>query len=240
MSKNAEKKKIALPGIVNFAIGLVMLSFGMAIMLAVKLGMSPTASLPVTIYEVAGFLTAGRWITIIQIIFIIGAIIVSRQIKVSHVLSFLTVIIIGLLIDLFEFLLVPIVPGGLIMRLIIILASCLFMATGVSFLLLSRYPPIPDLFFMNELYIRHKISVGKTKMIVDIAFVIIAAILSYFVLHEFIHVGVGTVISALSLGFLIHNIRPVIFGRFSNSESKSDNKLMAVLDYNLVGGFRKS
>jgi uncharacterized membrane protein YczE len=77
-------------------------------------------------------------------------------------------------------------------------------------------------------------------MIVDICFVTIAAILSYFVVHDFIHVGIGTVISALSLGFLIHNIKPVIFGRFSNSESKSGDKLMSVLDYDLVGGFTKS
>ena len=240
MNQNALEKKIVLPGIANFAIGLVMLSFGMGIMLAVKLGMSPTASLPVTIYEAVHFFTAGRWITIVQIIFIIGAIIVSRQIKVSHILSFVTVIIIGLLIDLFEFLLAPIVPSGIIMRLIIILASCLFMATGVNFLLLSRYPPIPDLFFMNEMHIKYKISVGKTKMIVDICFVTVAAIISYFVVHDFIHVGIGTVISALSLGFLIHNIKPVIFGRFSNSESKSGDKLMSVLDYDLIGGFRKS
>ena len=209
-------------------------------MLAVKLGMSPTASLPVTIYEVVGFLTAGRWITIIQVLFIIGAVIVSRQIKISHMLSFLTVVIIGLLIDLFEFLLTPIVPNGLIVRLIIILVSCLFMSTGVNFLLLSRYPPIPDLFFMNEVYIRYKISVGKTKMIVDIASVAVAAILSYFVLHDFIHVGIGTVISALSLGVLIHMIKPIIHSRFSNSISKLDDKVMSILDYNLVGGFTKS
>ena len=162
--------------------------------------MSPTASLPVTLYEVVKILTAGRWITIIQILFIIGAMIVSKRIKVSHMLSFVTVIILGLLIDLFEFLIAPIVPSGLIARLIIILVSCVFMSTGVNFLLLSKYPPIPDLFLMNEMYMKYKISVGKTKMIIDIACVSIASILSYFVLHDFIHVGIGTVICALSLG----------------------------------------
>ena len=239
MNRNAEKKKIVLPGILNFAIGLMMLSFGMAIMLAVKLGMSPTASLPVTVYEAVSILTAGRWITIIQILFIIGAMIVSKRIKVSHVLSFVTVIILGLLIDMFEFLLTPIVPSGIIIQLIIIFVSCLFMSAGVNFMLLSKYPPIPDLFFMNEMYIRYKISVGKTKMIIDITFVAVASILSYFVLHDFIHVGIGTVISALSLGFLIHKIKPVIYSRFSNSISKSGNNLLSILDYNLIGSFTK-
>jgi uncharacterized membrane protein YczE len=239
MNQNTEKKKIVLPGILNFTIGIMLLSFGMAVMLAVKLGMSPTASLPVTIYEAVNFLTAGRWITIIQILFIIGAMIVSGKIKMSHILSFVTVVILGLLIDLFDFLIAPIVPNGLIIQIIIILVSCVIMSVGVSFLLLSKYPPMPDLFFMNEMHIKHKISVGKTKMIIDIISVSIAAILSYFVLNAFIHVGIGTVISALVLGFLIHKIKPVVYSRFSNSISKSGNKLLSVLDYNLIDRFTK-
>ena len=238
MNQNTQKK-IVLPAIVNFAIGLILISFGMAIMLAVKKGMSPAASFPVTVYEVVNILTAGRWITIIQIIFIIATIIISRQIKVSHALSFVTVIILGLLIDGFEFLLVPIMPSGLFVQIIIILVSCVFMSTGVVFLLLSKYPPMPDLFFLNELYAKYKVSVGKTKMILDIASVAIASILSFFFLHEFIHVGIGTVISMLSLGFLIHKLQPIIHARFSNSSSKSGDKLMSMLDYNLADSFKK-
>ena len=41
MNQNAEKKKIVLPGILNFAIGLMMLSFGMAITLAVEMECRP-------------------------------------------------------------------------------------------------------------------------------------------------------------------------------------------------------
>ncbi len=240
MNQNIDKKKIALPNILNFAIGLAMISFGMSTMLTVKLGMSPTSSLPVTLYEVVNFSTAGRWITILQILFIIAAIIVSKKIKVSHILSFATVIILGLMIDMFEILISSIIPSGLIVRLIIILVSCVFMSTGVCFLLLSEYPPIPDLYFMNELHKRYKIPVGKSKLILDVASVVIASILSYFVLHNFVHVGIGTIISALSLGILINKIKPVIYSRFENSKSKMDNKLMPILDYNLIAIFTRS
>lgn len=240
MNLNADKKKITMPNILNFTIGLMMLSFGISIMLIVKLGMSPIASLPVTVYEVVNFFTVGRWITIIQIIFIIAAMIVSKRIKISHILSFVTVIIMGLLIDMFEFLITPVVPSGLIVQLIMILVSCVIMSVGVCFLLLSKYPPVPDLYLMNEMYKRFNIPVGKTKMILDVLSVTIASILSYFMLHNFVHVGIGTIISALSLGFLINKIKPFIFSRFSNSPSKSSDKLLSILDYNLIEGFTRS
>ncbi len=222
MNQNTEKKKKkkAMPSILNFVIGLIMISFGMSIMLTVKLGMTPTSSFPVTVYEVVNLFTAGRWITILHILFIIAAMFVSKQIKVSHVLSFVTVVMLGLLIDMFEILLVPVLPSGLIIRLIIVLVSCLIMSIGVSFLLLSEYPPVPDLYFMSEMNIRYKIPVGKTKMILDVSSAVIASILSYFVLHEFVHVGIGTIISALSLGFLITKIKPIIYSRFANIKSK--------------------
>lgn len=240
MTQNADKKKITVPNILNYTIGLMMISLGMALMLAVKLGMSPTSSLPVTIYEVVNFFTAGRWITIVQIIFIIAAIVVSKRIRVSHILSFMTVIIMGLLIDMFEILVTPLIPSGLIVQIILILVSSIIMSIGASFLLLSEYPPVPDLYFMNELFIKYNIPVGKTKMIVDISSVILASILSYFVLHSFVHVGIGTVISALCLGFLISRIKPIIGRRFGNSSNKLNNKLLSILDYNLVGGITRS
>ena len=138
MNQSTDKKKIAIPNIINFTIGLMMLSFGLSIILSVELGMSPTSSLPVTVYEVVNTFTAGRWITIIQILYIIAAVIVSKRIKVSHVFSFVTVIILGLLIDMFEFLISPVVPSGLIIQLIMILVSCVIVSVGVCFLLLSE------------------------------------------------------------------------------------------------------
>ncbi len=132
MKSNLEKKKIALPRFVNYTIGISLISFGMAVMLTARLGMAPTSSSPVTVYEITQLFTAGRWITILNIIFVFASMAVSRKVYVSHALSFVTVVILGLLIDVFEIVLTPFVPELFVVRLIIVLSACVVMSIGVG------------------------------------------------------------------------------------------------------------
>lgn len=188
-------------GVHYYIIGLVILSFGIALAVESMLGTSPFDALLVGLYRTFG-LTIGSWEVVVGFVMIVGNALAER--KRPEYFAFITSLITGIGIDswLVILRLFDITNSGLV-QWIYLLFSLLFTALGISFYLQSNIAPNPmdrsmliiaELTGWNLTYSRLAIGV----LLIIVAFFFSGAI------------GIGTLLNAVFVGVIINLLLPLV------------------------------
>lgn len=188
-------------GVHYYIIGLVILSFGIALAVESMLGTSPFDALLVGLYRTFG-LTIGSWEVVVGFVMIVGNALAER--KRPEYFAFITSLITGIGIDswlvvlrLFD------ITNSVFMQWFYLLFSLLFTALGISFYLQSNIAPNPmdrsmliiaELTGWNLTYSRLAIGV----LLIIIAFFFSGAI------------GIGTLLNAVFVGVIINLLLPFV------------------------------
>jgi len=128
---------------------------------------------------------------------------ILRRFRLAYLLSFLTVVLYGLLLDGFMQLTALLPCGILGVRIACFVTGVLIVSFAVSLFFRTYLPPALYELFVKELSEKRALPITKVKTVYDCTSCLLAVVLSLLFFGTLRGIGVGTVITALFNGFLI-------------------------------------
>ena len=199
-------KKIKMPGELALFTAVIINSFGIALMTKSNFGISSISSVPYVFSKAFSILSFGTWNYTFQTILIISLMILSKKINLSYIFSFFMGIAFGKMIDVHE-LWVYLLPDSLTWHIIYFIMSFFILAFGICLSNNSMLPIIPTDTFPRDLSAILKKQYKYIKTTFDICCLTTTIVISIFILHKAVGVGVGTVICALTTGKVVSLIQ---------------------------------
>ena len=192
-------KKIRIPGELALFTAVIINSLGFALMTKSNFGISSISSVPYVFSQAFTILSFGTWNYTFQTILVISLMILSRKINLSYSFSFLMGIAFGKMIDVHE-LWVCFLPDSLNYHIIYFILSFLILAFGICLSNNSMLPIIPTDTFPRDLSAILNKPYKYVKTTFDLCCLTTTVIISLFILHKAVGVGIGTVICAFTTG----------------------------------------
>ena len=193
-----------------YAVGILVLALGTALMERANFGMSmvvaPAYLLHLKISQVLPFFSFGMAEYVFQALLLGFLALVMRKMKKSYLLSFATAFVYGVVLD-GVMALVGLLPwSGLAWQIVFYIAGMVVCAIGVALLFHTYFPPEAYELVVKELSEKWHMSIGKTKTIYDCCSCALGVILSLGFFGTFVGVQWGTVVCAVINGWLIGRI----------------------------------
>ena len=200
-----------------FVAGVLLNSFGVALITKAALGTSPISSLP----YVLSFrfpVTLGQFSFVMNMVFILAQVLLLRrqfqpiqflQIAVNAVFSFSIDVSMGLLSWL--------EPDALPLQLLALAAGCAVLAFGISIEVAPKVLMVPGEGIVQAIAAVSGWRFGSVKVCFDATLVATALVLSLLFFHRLQGLGVGTILSALAVGRIVnlYNRRLPLISRIS-------------------------
>lgn len=187
-----------------FILGVVLNSFGIALITKATLGTSPISSLPYVL-SFAFAPSLGQFTFLVNLLFILGQmVLLRRDFAPIQLLQILVNVVFSGCIDVSMALLSWLQPATLLTQLLSLIAGCAVLALGISMEVAPDVLMVPGEGIVKALsqVTHHKF--GSTKMAFDVTLVATAALLSLLFFHKLQGLGVGTILSALLVGRLVN------------------------------------
>ena len=195
-----------------YILGILILAIGTAMMEKADFGMSmvvaPAYLLHLKLSQIFPFFSFGMAEYVFQAFLLIVLSIVLRRFKRSYLLSFVTAVIYGLVLD-GAMLAIGLMPGdSIVLRIVWFVAGMGLCSVGVALLFHTYIAPEAYELFVKELAETHGWSIGTVKTVYDCTSCLIGILLSFafFGFWHFEGVKLGTIFCALINGWLISMI----------------------------------
>lgn len=193
-----------------YCLGLFLIATGVAFSVKSSLGVSPVTCPANVIHQITG-IGLGKCTTATYCFYIfVEFLILRRDFKPEMLLQIAVSFFFGFLVSaataLFSFL--P-APQTYIMRMVLLLCSIPIVALGVMLYLAPQMLPTPGEGLSLAVSKKTGKSVAVCKIITDCCMVALAAAVSLAHFHNFVGVREGTVITALSVGFVMKQLMRV-------------------------------
>lgn len=209
--------KTCLPRYLWFLAGVLINSFGVALITRAALGTSPISSLP----YVLSFrfpVTLGQFTFAMNLFFILGQVLLLRrdfqpiqllQVAVNAVFS----AFIDVSMDLLSWLEISSLP----MAVLVLVLGCAVLAFGISVEVAPRVLMVPGEGIVQAIAVVTGRQFGNVKTAFDATLVSTALLLSLFLFHRLQGLGIGTIFSALAVGRFVdlYNRRLPLISRIS-------------------------
>ncbi len=202
-------KKKTMPTELCYILGLLIIAISVCLMEKADFGVSMVVAPAYVIYRKLSLLlpwfTFGMAEYLTQEILLFLLIFILRHAQISYLLSFLTAVIYGLILDGCMALTAFLPCNFLWQRILYFLLGAPLGAAGVSLIFHSYLSPEVYELFVKEISRFHHFDIHKVKTVYDICSAVSAFILSiiFFGFGEFVGINFGTVICALANGWLI-------------------------------------
>ena len=187
-----------------FAAGVVINSFGIAFITKAALGTSPISSVPyvLSLYFPLSF---GVMTFIINAIYVgLQFVLLGREMKPIQLLQLVVNLVFSAAIDVSMSLLGWLNPVGIIARVASLILGCAILAFGVALEVAPGVLMVPGEGMVNALARRTGVRFGTTKICFDTSLIIISGILCFILFGGLNGIGVGTIVSALLVGFIVN------------------------------------
>lgn len=192
-----------------YAVGLILIALGVALMTRADLGLSmvvaPAYILHLKISEFLPFFSFGMAEYTLQALLLAIMVIVVRKFKLSYLFSFVTAVIYAFILD-GLLIAVDLIPSDAIaIRIILYVSGALVTSLGVAFMYRTYIPPEVYELIVKEVSSKFGIKLSRFKTCYDCTSCLIAVILSFcfFGMWHFEGVKLGTILCALFNGSII-------------------------------------
>lgn len=193
--------------LVWFSAGILINSFGIVLITKGALGTSQISSIPYVLSLQLPSISFGMFSFIMNMVYIVlQALLLRRQFKPIQLLQIVVNVVFSASIDVFMAMLSFYAPQQLFTRVLSAVAGCIVLAFGIS------VEVVPDLIMVPGEGIVAAISkvsgrrFGSVKVMFDVTLILIAALLSWLFFGNIVGVGVGTLLSAVSVGQFVNLI----------------------------------
>lgn len=194
-----------------FALGLAINSFGIAFITKSALGTSQISSVPYVLSLQFPSLSFGMTTFIFNMLFIACQVALLRRdfapiqfLQIFANILFSTCIDISMgLLDFFQ-------PELLIVKFLSMIFGCMILAFGICIEVAPNVIVVPGEGIVRAIVLfismKRKVKFGTVKIVFDVSLIIIATIMSFVFFNDLIGVGIGTIMSALTVGKFINII----------------------------------
>lgn len=195
-----------------FALSLFINALGIALITRALLGTSPITSVT---YVLSLFtsLTMGQWTILVNILFLLFELpfMTRESFKCDSRLYLMQIPIslgFGVFIDWSMNLLYWIAPVNFVQQLVYLFIGCCVLAVGIALEMKVSVAMTAGEFFVKVIAQRLKRDFGYVKLGFDVTLVAIACAMSFIFSATITGVGLGTVVSALLVGPIVHLVSP--------------------------------
>ena len=194
-----------------YFVGLFVLAIGTALMERGDFGMSmvvaPAYILHRWLVEFLPFFSFGMAEYTLQFVILILLAAVMRRVKIGYLLSFVTAVLYGFMLD-FCLWAASFLPTGIPARIVFFLLGMVICSVGVALLFRTYFPPEAYELFVKEIAAKTGAPISRVKTIYDYVSCAVGIVLSFVFFGFGVFVGVkwGTVVCALINGFMIGRI----------------------------------
>lgn len=202
--------KVRLP---MYFIGLFVMTIGIALSVKSNLGVSPVSSIPYTITCVWGIEMGKATILFHIVLVLIQILLLRKKFKLVQLSQVLVGIVFGYFTTFCNYMVsfLP-TPDNLVIRVLMVLASTVFVAFGIFLYLPANLIPLAGEGCMQAVSSVTNIEFSRVKICFDCTMVVVSAVTCLTILHSLGSVGAGTIIAAILVGVLVGIINRA-FGR---------------------------
>lgn len=190
-----------------FVLGVAINSFGVAFITKSALGTSQISSVPYVLSLWQPSMSFGMTTFLFNMLFILGQVVLLR--RDFHPIQFLQIavnVLFSGLIDVSMALLGFFQPETLPVRLLSLLVGCVILAVGISIEVAPDTLVVPGEGIVRAISQVSRKRFGTVKVYFDVALIVIAVVLSFLFFGKLNGIGVGTVVSALTVGKFVNII----------------------------------
>lgn len=204
-----------------YVFGIVFVAVGVVLMEKADFGVSMVVAPAYLLYRwlspTLEFVTFGMAEYCLQAVLLILMVLIIRRFRVSYLLSFVTAVIYGFVLDGFMALGVYLPADRIWQRIIWYILGMLFCSAGVSAMFHTYLSPEVYELFVKEVSSRFRLNINRFKTAYDCTSCLIGIILSFlaFGFWHFEGVKWGTVVCALINGWIIGRFSALYEKRFS-------------------------
>ena len=187
-----------------FVLGVLVNSFGVALITQAALGTSPISSIPYVL-SLRFPITLGEFTFILNLVYILGQIVLLRRVfQPIQLLQIAVNVIFSAFIDVSMNLLSWLQPDHIAVKLIALILGCAILGVGISIEVAPDVLVVPGEGIVRAMTQVSGKRFGSVKVFFDCTLVAIALILSFLFFHGLNGLGLGTVISALIIGRFVN------------------------------------
>ncbi len=184
-----------------FIVGLFINSFGIAFITKSALGTSQISSVPYVLSLYISQLSFGMTTFICNMAFILLEVaILQKDFKPVQFLQIVATLFFSVFIDIGMYALSWFQPETLAVRFISLLAGCIILAFGISVEIAPNVLVVPGEGLVRVISQKTKKDFGLIKIYFDVTLIVIASCLSFFFFHGLQGIGIGTIVSAITVG----------------------------------------
>ena len=200
----------------SYFLGLVLLAFGASLMTRADFGLSMIVAPAFIISEFFSFMTFGMAEYLFQAFLLILLVIFVRRFKFTYLLSFLTAVCYGLMLDGCLYLLAFLGEINIAVRIMFYLIGLFTTSLGVAFMFHTYISAEVYELFVKEVTERFGWKIGVVKTVYDCTSLVLSVVMSFafFGFGHFKGIGIGTLICALVNGRLISTFGHILEKRY--------------------------
>lgn len=194
--------------ILLLAAGMFAAALGISLIALLNLGSTPISTIPLVAAAVSG-LSFGTTTFFVNLVFVFGQIaLLRRRFNPLNLLQIPVVFVFSLFIDGSMALLDPVGRANLsyLPALLLSLAGNVLLAAGIVMQIRSKTIVQPGEGIVLAVAVTARKPFGTMKVCNDVSLVALAAAIGWFFLGEIVQIREGTLISAVSVGFLVKGI----------------------------------
>lgn len=190
---------------VSYLMGLVLLAFGASLMTRADFGLSMIVAPAFIISEFFSFMTFGMAEYLFQALLLILLVVFVRRFKFTYLLSFLTAVCYGLMLDGCLYMLAFLGEINIAVRIMFYLIGLFATSLGVAFMFHTYISAEVYELFVKEATERFGWKIGVVKTVYDCTSLVLSVLMSFafFGFGHFKGIGIGTLVCALVNGRLI-------------------------------------
>ena len=192
-----------------YCLGLLILSFGIALAVNSNLGVSPVSSLPYVVSQIAG-VSLGTCTILVYIGFILLQMVISRKFQPALLLQLVFSTIFGYFVDGAKYVLGDFCLPGYVGKLVMLAASIALIGFSLVLYIDVKIAPMPAEGLVGCLADRLGKPFSKMKTAFDCTSVLVGAVLSLLFLGALVGIREGTVLTALLAGRMMGQVRKLI------------------------------
>lgn len=193
--------------LVWFSAGILINSFGIVLITKGALGTSQISSIPYVLSLQLPSISFGMFSFIMNMVYIVlQALLLRRQFKPIQLLQIVVNVVFSASIDVFMAMLSFYAPQQLFTRVLSAVAGCIVLAFGISVEVAPNLIMVPGEGIVAAISKVSGRRFGSVKVVFDVTLILIAALLSWLFFGNIVGVGVGTLLSAVSVGQFVNLI----------------------------------
>ena len=225
-----QKQKITewIKRIIIYILGMFIIALGVNVAKKSALGISPNNAVPFVLAGNFPQITTGDWVSIVFSLFVLLQwLILGKDFKWYYIFQFVISFIFGRFVNWSVFL-VPNI-SGIFLQITYIILSTFLIALGIILYLAPNIMSMPAEGVAQALAKRTKKPLSACKMAFDVFLTLTALLLSFIFFGEIREIGVGTIILAFGVGYVIkllnkaikHPIQKFLYGKGKSKAKKN-------------------